>query len=171
MQSAKAAGIHLTPEAMRQLATMPEKQASELLESVVARRSRLRDPSNYICATIAKGYMPDAVYAWTRWNPGAVPLPERAQRGRRHEGPRRCPSGLCAAPRLDHFPQSPEREVRDSAEPLAQSCSLTALEWEAALPGWGDESEYHENSWYEGDGFHQGPGWDQTVFEFEEEDG
>ena len=45
------------------------------------------------------------------------------------------------------------------------------MEWEVEPPGWEDEAEYLESWWYEDYCSHQGPGWDQTVFEFEGEDG
>lgn len=63
MQKALQAGLQLTGEAIQALLSLPTSYASELLEQVAGKAGSLRDPSNYIAATIAKGFVPKEVAA------------------------------------------------------------------------------------------------------------
>ena len=78
MRLAQAMGLELNEEAMQKLLTLPVQQASELLETVSAKRGTIRSPSKYVCATISKGYVSNGAYRWSSWRPGAEPLPEDA---------------------------------------------------------------------------------------------
>ena len=60
MQKAEAIGLDLSEEAVKALLTLPSTHASELLETVAEKHETLRDPSNYVVSTIAKGYVPRA---------------------------------------------------------------------------------------------------------------
>lgn len=54
MQSATSAGVQLTQEAANSLMTVPSTTAADILEYVAVKYHELRDPSNYIIATIFK---------------------------------------------------------------------------------------------------------------------
>ena len=58
MQRAESIGLQLSDEAVKALLTIPCSHASELLETVSEKHTTLRDPSNYVISTIAKGYVP-----------------------------------------------------------------------------------------------------------------
>ena len=58
MQRAESIGLQLSDEAVKALLTIPSSHASELLETVSEKHTTLRDPSNYVVSTIAKGYVP-----------------------------------------------------------------------------------------------------------------
>ncbi|CAE7617986.1 unnamed protein product [Symbiodinium natans] len=58
MQKAEEAGLSLTDEAVQALLTVPASHASEILEAVAEKHTELRDPSNYVVATISRGYVP-----------------------------------------------------------------------------------------------------------------
>jgi len=58
MQKAESVGLQLTDEAVQALLRIPSSHASELLEVLAGKVGTLRDPSNYVIATIAKGYTP-----------------------------------------------------------------------------------------------------------------
>lgn len=60
MQKAEAAGLSLSDEAVKALLTVPASHASEILEAVAEKHTELRDPSNYVVATISRGYVPRA---------------------------------------------------------------------------------------------------------------
>ncbi|CAJ1335379.1 unnamed protein product [Effrenium voratum] len=60
MGKAEAVGLQLTDEAVQSLLTVPTSHASEILEAVAEKSSELRDPSNYVVATIRRGYVPRA---------------------------------------------------------------------------------------------------------------
>jgi len=60
MQKAEGVGVALSDEAVKALLTLPSAIASELLEAVAEKHATLRDPSNYVISTIARGYMPRA---------------------------------------------------------------------------------------------------------------
>lgn len=51
------AGVDLNTDALNALARLPPDHAAELLEFVVKKRGELRDPSNYILSTIARGFV------------------------------------------------------------------------------------------------------------------
>lgn len=53
---AQKAGLSLNEEAVGALANLPSEQSQELLDFVVDKRGDLRDPSNYVLATIARGF-------------------------------------------------------------------------------------------------------------------
>lgn len=56
---AQDAGLPVSPEAQRALATLPLiEHAEELVDFVMEKRDTLRDPSNYIASTIARGFKP-----------------------------------------------------------------------------------------------------------------
>mmetsp|Transcript_84336 Transcript_84336/g.103345 ORF Transcript_84336/g.103345 Transcript_84336/m.103345 type:complete len:360 (+) Transcript_84336:83-1162(+) len=57
MQKAESMGLDLSEEAVRALLTLPSTHASELLEAVADKQETLRDPSNYVVSTIARGYV------------------------------------------------------------------------------------------------------------------
>ena len=58
MLKAESIGLQLSDEAVKALLTIPSSHASQLLESVAEKHTTLRDPSKYVVATIAKGYVP-----------------------------------------------------------------------------------------------------------------
>jgi len=58
MQRAEAAGVQLNDEAVKALLTLPAASASELLDAVADKHASLRDPSNYVVSTVARGYIP-----------------------------------------------------------------------------------------------------------------
>eukprot|EP00933_Yihiella_yeosuensis_P040356 TRINITY_DN34645_c0_g1_i1.p1 TRINITY_DN34645_c0_g1~~TRINITY_DN34645_c0_g1_i1.p1 ORF type:complete len:392 (-),score=120.00 TRINITY_DN34645_c0_g1_i1:139-1314(-) len=60
MQKAEQVGLQLTDEAVQSLLRLPAAHASELLEVVATKSTTagLKDPSNYVIATIARGYQP-----------------------------------------------------------------------------------------------------------------
>jgi len=58
MAKAEASGVQLTDEAVQALLTLRPEHASEILEAVAEKHTTLRDPSNYVVATIARGYQP-----------------------------------------------------------------------------------------------------------------
>jgi len=62
MLKAQQAQLQLNDEAVRALLQLEPDHASELLETVADKHKRtaLRDPSNYIVATIARGFVPKA---------------------------------------------------------------------------------------------------------------
>ncbi len=65
MKKAEAVGLDLGEDAVKALLTLPSTHASELLETVAAKHETLRDPSNYVVYTIAKGYVPRGF--WRIW--------------------------------------------------------------------------------------------------------
>ncbi|CAL1126038.1 unnamed protein product [Cladocopium goreaui] len=58
MQKAEQAGLSLSDDAVQALLTIPASHASEILEAVAEKHTDLRDPSNYVIATITRGYVP-----------------------------------------------------------------------------------------------------------------
>ncbi|CAE8606754.1 unnamed protein product [Polarella glacialis] len=58
MKKAEAIGLQLTDDAVQALLKIPAMHASELLESLAKNIGTVRDPSKYVCATIARGYVP-----------------------------------------------------------------------------------------------------------------
>mmetsp|Transcript_22557 Transcript_22557/g.51636 ORF Transcript_22557/g.51636 Transcript_22557/m.51636 type:complete len:363 (-) Transcript_22557:29-1117(-) len=58
LQQVAAMGIQLNHDAIAQLGQLQPEQAVEILEQVARKAGELRDPSNYVSATIAKGYQP-----------------------------------------------------------------------------------------------------------------
>lgn len=54
MQTATVAGVLLTQEAANALMAVPSQMAASILDYVAQKNSELRDPSNYIIATVAK---------------------------------------------------------------------------------------------------------------------
>jgi hypothetical protein len=58
MKKAESVGLQLTDEAVQALLKIPATYASELLEGVSDKVGTLRDPSNYVISTVAKGYVP-----------------------------------------------------------------------------------------------------------------
>jgi len=50
------AGVKLTDEATRALASLPAHYAEELVDSVAAKSGSIHDPSNYIACTVARGF-------------------------------------------------------------------------------------------------------------------
>jgi len=58
MQKAEEAGVSLSDDAVQALLTIPASHASEILEAVAEKHAELRDPSNYVIATINRGYVP-----------------------------------------------------------------------------------------------------------------
>lgn len=60
MQKAEAMALDLSEDAVKALLTLPSMHASELLETVAEKHETLRDPSNYVVSTIARGYIPRA---------------------------------------------------------------------------------------------------------------
>lgn len=53
---AQELGLTLSNEAINALATMPQEHSDELMEFVAEKRQELRDPSNYIASTVARGF-------------------------------------------------------------------------------------------------------------------
>lgn len=66
MQKAEAMALDLSEDAVKALLTLPSMHASELLETVAEKHETLRDPSNYVVSTIARGYIPRAFWQ-CRW--------------------------------------------------------------------------------------------------------
>lgn len=60
MLKAQQAQLQLNDDAVRALLQLEPGHASELLETVADKHATLRDPSNYIVATIARGFVPKA---------------------------------------------------------------------------------------------------------------
>jgi len=60
MQKAQQVQLQLNDEAVTALLQLETAHASELLEIVADKHTSLRDPSNYIVATIARGFVPKA---------------------------------------------------------------------------------------------------------------
>jgi len=60
MIKAQQAGLSLNDDAVKALLHLPPEHAAELLENVAEKCSMLRDPSNYIVATVARGFVPKA---------------------------------------------------------------------------------------------------------------
>jgi len=60
MLKAQQANLQLNDDAVRALLQLEPGHASELLEIVADKHTTLRDPSNYIVATIARGFVPKA---------------------------------------------------------------------------------------------------------------
>jgi len=60
MLKAQQAQLQLNDDAVRALLQLEPAYASELLETVADKHATLRDPSNYIVATIARGFVPKA---------------------------------------------------------------------------------------------------------------
>mmetsp|Transcript_86723 Transcript_86723/g.201789 ORF Transcript_86723/g.201789 Transcript_86723/m.201789 type:complete len:423 (+) Transcript_86723:38-1306(+) len=58
MMKAQQAGLSLNDDAVKALLHLPPEHASELLENVADKCAVLRDPSNYIVATVARGFVP-----------------------------------------------------------------------------------------------------------------
>ncbi|CAK9021632.1 unnamed protein product [Durusdinium trenchii] len=58
MKKAEDAGVSLSDEAIQALLTIPASHASEILDAVAEKHQDLRDPSNYVIATINRGYVP-----------------------------------------------------------------------------------------------------------------
>ncbi|CAE7195436.1 unnamed protein product [Symbiodinium sp. CCMP2592] len=58
MRKAEQAGIDLNHEALNALLRLPTPHASQLLEQVVDKKETIRDLSNYVCATVARGFHP-----------------------------------------------------------------------------------------------------------------
>lgn len=54
----RATGVVLTEEAAAALGSVPQLHAVEILDHVAEKAGELRDPSNYVVATIARGYQP-----------------------------------------------------------------------------------------------------------------
>eukprot|EP00913_Durusdinium_trenchii_P002326 g2148.t1 len=55
MKKAEDAGVSLSDEAIQALLTIPASHASEILDAVAEKHQDLRDPSNYVIATINRG--------------------------------------------------------------------------------------------------------------------
>jgi len=53
---AQSAGLTLSADAMQALGGLPQEHASELLDFVLEKHGELRDPSNYIASTVARGF-------------------------------------------------------------------------------------------------------------------
>jgi len=53
---AQQSGLTLSADAMQALGGLPQEHASELLEFVLEKHGELRDPSNYIASTVARGF-------------------------------------------------------------------------------------------------------------------
>lgn len=53
---AQQSGLTLSADAMQALGGLPQEHASELLEFVLEKQGELRDPSNYIASTVARGF-------------------------------------------------------------------------------------------------------------------
>eukprot|EP00933_Yihiella_yeosuensis_P068361 TRINITY_DN7391_c0_g1_i1.p1 TRINITY_DN7391_c0_g1~~TRINITY_DN7391_c0_g1_i1.p1 ORF type:complete len:525 (+),score=139.87 TRINITY_DN7391_c0_g1_i1:37-1575(+) len=53
---AQQAGLQLTNEALNAIANLPPEHSAELLEFVLEKGPELRDPSNYIVSTVARGF-------------------------------------------------------------------------------------------------------------------
>lgn len=53
---AQQAGLTLSADATQALAGLPQEHASELLDFVLEKHGELRDPSNYIASTVARGF-------------------------------------------------------------------------------------------------------------------
>jgi len=85
MQKAQSAGIQLTDEALSALKTVPLPHASEILDHVAMRygQGELRDPSNFICATVAKGFTSrvDGSTSGGKGNPNFVHKPQEGGKG------------------------------------------------------------------------------------------
>uniref|UniRef100_A0A7S4RER9 Uncharacterized protein n=1 Tax=Alexandrium monilatum TaxID=311494 RepID=A0A7S4RER9_9DINO len=60
MRRVQEAGLSLSDEAVQALMHLQAEHASELLETVADKHNTLRDPSNYIVATVARGFVPRA---------------------------------------------------------------------------------------------------------------
>ncbi|CAE7701675.1 unnamed protein product, partial [Symbiodinium necroappetens] len=58
MRKAEQAGIDLNQDALNALLRLPTQHASQLLEQVVEKQGTIRDLSNYVCATVARGFHP-----------------------------------------------------------------------------------------------------------------
>ena len=58
MVKAAAAGVSLSDEAVQALLKLPTQHASSLLEQVAEKKDVIRDLSNYVIATVARGYHP-----------------------------------------------------------------------------------------------------------------
>mmetsp|Transcript_7575 Transcript_7575/g.9405 ORF Transcript_7575/g.9405 Transcript_7575/m.9405 type:complete len:404 (-) Transcript_7575:17-1228(-) len=58
MVKAEQAGVNLTDDAVQALLKLPVQHASQLLEQVAEKKGIIRDLSNYVCATVARGYHP-----------------------------------------------------------------------------------------------------------------
>ncbi|CAE7891006.1 unnamed protein product, partial [Symbiodinium sp. KB8] len=58
MRKAEQAGIDLNQDALNALLRLPTQNASQLLEQVVEKQGTIRDLSNYVCATVARGFHP-----------------------------------------------------------------------------------------------------------------
>lgn len=58
-------GLDLSSDAVNALARIPSEHAGELLEFVAKKKYELRDPSNYVLSTIARGFV-------SRKNPGST---------------------------------------------------------------------------------------------------
>jgi len=56
MFRAQEAGLMFSDEALSALASLPNEHASELLCFVLEKHTELRDPSNYIASTVARGF-------------------------------------------------------------------------------------------------------------------
>lgn len=58
LERAKQVGLAINGEALNAIAGLPSDHAAELLEFVLEKAPELRDPSNYIMSTIARGFKP-----------------------------------------------------------------------------------------------------------------
>lgn len=58
LERAKQVGLSINGEALSAIAGLPSDHAAELLEFVLEKAPELRDPSNYIMSTIARGFKP-----------------------------------------------------------------------------------------------------------------
>ncbi|CAE8666478.1 unnamed protein product [Polarella glacialis] len=67
MKKAEAVGLQLTDDAVQALLKIPAMNASELLEAVAEKHATLRDPSNYVVSTIARGYVPRSAGGHGMW--------------------------------------------------------------------------------------------------------
>mmetsp|Transcript_48521 Transcript_48521/g.90927 ORF Transcript_48521/g.90927 Transcript_48521/m.90927 type:complete len:381 (+) Transcript_48521:55-1197(+) len=58
MIKAQQAGVDLNDDAIKALLKLPTHHASQLLEQVAEKKGVIRDLSNYVCATVARGFHP-----------------------------------------------------------------------------------------------------------------
>jgi len=56
LSKAQQVGLTLTNEALQALSGLPPEHAAELLEFVLEKSHELRDPSNYVVSTVARGF-------------------------------------------------------------------------------------------------------------------
>eukprot|EP00439_Symbiodinium_sp_Y106_P067555 s462_g11.t1 len=113
MRKAEQAGIDLNHDALNALLRLPTQHASQLLEQVVEKKGTIRNLSNYVCATVARGFHPkDSV--GTVWSglPSPGPCAETEVPGAKAKGKGKATmesKGIELTPQHAHEPLKPAR--------------------------------------------------------------